>query len=71
MALYHFHRVLIGAAVLFFFGFALYCARLYNELGATHHGLMTIGSSLGGVVLLCYLIYFHINVGKMKAHIGS
>ncbi len=67
MALYHFHRVLIAAAIVFFVGFSWYAFRQYTVFGAGRYLFMAIGSACAGVALLSYFIYFHITLRNMKA----
>ena len=59
MALYHFHRVLIAAAILFDFAFSLYAFRRYSETSQTIDLAMAVGSSVVTVALVAYLIYFN------------
>ena len=59
MSLYHFHRVLIAAAILFDLYFSLYCYRRYSETGELQQLYMLIGSSLITVALVIYLVLFN------------
>lgn len=57
--LYHFHRVLIAGATLFFLGLAVYAYRQYTQLQQSLDLWMTIGSGLICVGWIRYLAYFN------------
>ncbi len=59
MALYHFHRVLIGAAILFDFLFTFYAIRQFNLTGDSMQLWMGIISSIITIGLVAYLVYFN------------
>ena len=71
MALYNFHRVLIGAAILFDLVFSLYCFRKWQETGATSQLIMLIGSSVVTVAMVAYLIYFNKNLTVLRSVLDS
>ncbi|MEX0775847.1 MAG: hypothetical protein WD042_09065 [Phycisphaeraceae bacterium] len=62
MALYNFHRVLISAAILFFFAFGLYAFKASQVVSVE----MGIGSMLISVAMVAYLIYFNYRVGVIN-----
>ncbi|MAE67198.1 MAG: hypothetical protein CMJ18_23300 [Phycisphaeraceae bacterium] len=59
MALYNFHRVLIASAILFDFGFSLYCFRRYQITGEGLQLTMLVASSVVTVAMIGYLIHFN------------
>lgn len=65
MALYHFHRVLIAAGVLFFLGYGLYA---FDHFDADHRYNLPIGivSSFAAAGLVAYLIYFNRKVRRLR-----
>ena len=52
------HKILISAAVLFFFGYALWELRGYSHLGEVGALLRGVGSLLGAVGFGVYLSWF-------------
>ncbi|MEX2214461.1 MAG: hypothetical protein WD768_10055 [Phycisphaeraceae bacterium] len=71
MALYHFHRVLIAAAILFDFFFSLFCIRRYNLHGEVMDLVYAIGSSAISVGFILYLIHFNRKVARYRANLDS
>jgi uncharacterized membrane protein len=67
MSLYHFHRVLITAAILFDFFFTFWAIRQYQAPdGAAMDLVMAIGSSVVTVALVAYLVYFNRNLAVLR-----
>jgi len=67
MSLYHFHRVLITAAILFDFFFTFWAIRQYQaEDGVAMDLAMAIGSSVATVGLIVYLVYFNRNLAVLR-----
>ena len=62
MSLYHFHRVLISAAILFSFGFALYAYRQYGRIGGGDRLSMAVISGVVAAGLIAYLVYFNLKL---------
>jgi hypothetical protein len=71
MDLYHFHRVLIASAILFFLGFAVYAYRQSGDLGSGLYLAMAVGSGVISLSLIAYLVYFNMSIRKLTAGQGS
>ena len=65
MSLYHFHRVLIGAAILFDVMFSWYCYRKWHIAGEVLHMMMLVGSSVVTLGMIAYLVYFNRKVAML------
>lgn len=66
MDLYNFHRVLISAAALFFFGFALHMFRQYAHTGQAVHVLLAGVSAVATAGFIGYLIYFNATLRSLR-----
>lgn len=59
MALYNFHRVLMTAAILFCFGFALWAYRQAGVVEGSSNMIMAWVSGLISIGIVAYLIHFN------------
>ncbi len=66
MDLYNFHRVLISAAALFFFGLALHMFRQYAHTGQGLHVLLASISAAATAGFIGYLIYFNAALRSLR-----
>ncbi len=71
MDLYHFHRVLISSAILFFLGFAVYSYRQYESLESSTYLAMTIASGTASIAMVGYLIYFNYSLRRLQIQKNS
>ncbi len=66
MSLYNFHRVLIGAAIVFDLFFTFWSVRQWRDDGETTMLVMAIASSIVTVALIAYLVYFNRNLAVLR-----
>ena len=71
MSLYNFHRVLIGAAIVFDFFFTFWSIRQWRESGDAAMLVMAIASSIVSIALIAYLVYFNRNLAVMRHVLSS
>ena len=70
MSLYHFHRVLIGASIIFDFCFTFWTVRAWLKTGDAMQIVLAVGSSILTVALVTYLVYFNRNMAVWR-HVMS
>lgn len=66
MSLYNFHRVLIGAAILFDIFFTFWAYGRYRDSGDQVQLVMAVASSIVTAGLVVYLVYFNRNLHVMR-----
>jgi len=66
MSLYNFHRVLIGATILFDLFFTFWAIRQYRLSEESINLVLAIGSSVISMGLVVYLVYFNRNLAMVR-----
>lgn len=66
MSLYNFHRVLIGATILFNFLFIFWAIRQFRATDDIINLVMATGSLVISVAMVVYLVYFSRNLALTR-----
>lgn len=70
MALFHFHRILVAAAILFDVAYTFFSINRWQKLGHTSDLVMAVVSTLITIAFIAYLIRFNKKMRRWQAEGG-